>query len=80
MALVAAFGLGESCFAQKLVDPDAVAPEYRAAAEKRRAEQLKQIECGLKADFSKILPRDRADYITKCLVEGQHPEPDTAHP
>ena len=37
-------------FAQKLVDPDKVAPEYRAAAEKRRAEQIKVAECSHKAD------------------------------
>jgi hypothetical protein len=28
-------------FADRLVDPNAVAPEYRDVAEKRRAEQLK---------------------------------------
>ena len=45
--------------AQWLVDPSKVAPEYREAAEKRRAEQLKQIGCAKKADAEKILPRDR---------------------
>jgi hypothetical protein len=54
-------------FAQKLVDPNAVAPEYREAAVKRRAEQVKQRECAHKADVAKVLPRDRTAVITQCL-------------
>ena len=53
--------------AQMLVDPAKVAPEYREAAEKRRAEQLRQRECGRKADADKILPRDRTAYLNHCL-------------
>ena len=53
--------------AQKLVDPDKVAPEYRAAAEKRRAEQIKVAECSHKADEAKVLPRDRTAHIQHCL-------------
>lgn len=53
--------------AQTLVDPSKVAPEYREAAEKRRAEQLRQRECALKADLEKVLPRDRTAYLTHCL-------------
>lgn len=52
---------------QTLVDPNKVAPEYRDAAEKRRAEQLRQRECALKADLDKVLPRDRTDYLNHCL-------------
>jgi hypothetical protein len=59
----------EPGFAQKLVDPNSVAPEYREAAEKRRAEQIKQRECVHKADEAKVLPRDRPAHITKCLAE-----------
>jgi hypothetical protein len=54
-------------FAQKLVDPNAVAPEFRAAAEKRRAEQIKLLECTQKANQAKVLPRDRAGFIGPCL-------------
>ena len=61
----------EPGFAQKLVDPNAVAPEYRAAAEKRRAEQVKTIECNRKADEAKVLPRDRAAHVGRCL-EADH--------
>jgi hypothetical protein len=57
----------EPCFAQKLVDPNSVAPEFRAAAEKRRAEQIRIIECNHKADAAKVLPRDRAAHIGHCL-------------
>ena len=52
---------------QALVDPSKVAPEYREAAEKRRAEQIRQRECGLKADLAKVLPRDRTDFLNHCL-------------
>ena len=60
----------QASMAQKLVDPDKVAPEYRAAAEKRRAEQLKQMACSHKADEAKVLPRDRMGFLEHCL----HPE------
>lgn len=53
--------------AQKLVDPNSVAPEYRAVAEKRRAEQIKLLECSKKADEAKVLRRDRAARISECL-------------
>lgn len=53
---------------QALVDPNKVAPEYREAAEKRRAEQLRQRECALKADLDRVLPRDRTDYLNHCLA------------
>ena len=53
--------------AQKLVDPAQVAPEYREAAEKRRAEQLRQRECAQKATADKVMPRDRTAYLNHCL-------------
>lgn len=52
---------------QALVDPSKVAPEYREAAEKRRAEQIRQRECAMKADLAKVLPRDRTDFVNHCL-------------
>jgi hypothetical protein len=36
--------------AQKLVDPDKVAPEFREAAAKRRSEQMRIMDCNKKAD------------------------------
>jgi hypothetical protein len=54
-------------FAQKLVDPSTVAPEYRDAAEKRRAEQLKQQECAHQAVAAKVMPRERTDFLLQCL-------------
>jgi hypothetical protein len=59
--------LATQSVAQKLVDPKAVAPEYREAAEKRRAEQIIQQDCAHKADSEKVLPRDRAAFIVHCL-------------
>ena len=53
--------------AQRLVDPSAVAPEYREAAEKRRAEQIRQRDCASKADAEKIMPRDRTAFLNRCL-------------
>ena len=55
--------------AQKLVDPSKVAPEYREAAEKRRAEQIRQQSCATKADAEKVLPRDRIVFLNRCLEE-----------
>ncbi len=57
--------------AQKLVDPATVAPEYRDAAAKRRAEQLKQRDCAHRADVEKIVPRERTAFLLHCL----EPEP-----
>jgi hypothetical protein len=62
-----AFLLSQTSLAQKLVDPNAVAPEFRAAAEKRRAEQLKLNECTKKAIVVKVLVRDRAAFISSCV-------------
>jgi hypothetical protein len=64
--LVSALWSGAS-FAQKLVDPNSVAPEFRAVAEKRRAEQIKLFECSKKADQAKVLRRDRAAFVGECL-------------
>jgi hypothetical protein len=69
LSFAAAFLLIEPGFAQKLVDPNAVAPEYREAAEKRRAEQIRQRECAHRVDEAKVLPRDRTEHIIKCLAE-----------
>ena len=68
VALVSSIPLSASS-AEKLVDPDKVAPEYRVAAEKRRAEQLKLQECSHRADAAKVLPRDRTAHIQQCLDE-----------
>ena len=53
--------------AEKLVDPTAVAPEYREAAEKRRAEQVRQRDCAHKADIEKVMPRERTTFLLQCL-------------
>jgi hypothetical protein len=53
--------------AQKLVDPTKVAPEFREAAEKRRAEQIRQQECAHKADTEKVIARDRTAFLIQCL-------------
>lgn len=65
-ALLMAASLQPSA-AQKLVDPEKVAPEYREAAVKRRAEQVKLTGCSQKADAAKVVPRDRAAFVTDCL-------------
>ncbi len=60
--------LNGPAFAQQpLVDPAKVAPEYREAAEKRRAEQIKQRECAHKADTEKVMPRERTAFLLQCL-------------
>ena len=64
---IAALLFAEPGYAQKLVDPNALAPEFREAAEKRRAEQIRILECHHRADEAKVLPRDRAAHINHCL-------------
>jgi hypothetical protein len=65
--------------AQKLVDPNAVAPEYREAAEKRRAEQIRQMQCHHQVEVAKVLPRDRTAAINQCLEDGPNPTTAAAH-
>ena len=68
--LLAAFvvlALAPDVRAQKLVDPTKVAPEFREAAEKRRAEQVRQQECAHKADAEKVIARDRTAFLLQCL-------------
>ncbi len=67
LIFIAAFGFTGPSLAQKLVDPNSVAPEFRDAAEKRRAEQIKVVECNRKANEAKVLPRDRTAYLNHCL-------------
>ena len=71
VTLIAASVFWVPAFAQKLVDPNAVAPEYREAAEKRRAEQIRQRECAHNAEEAKVLPRDRTAQITQCMAEAE---------
>jgi hypothetical protein len=59
--------LATPSLAQKLVDPNAVAPEYREAAEKRRAEQIRQQDCAHKAAAEQVLPRERTAFLVHCL-------------
>ena len=42
--------------------------------ERARAKKKAQLECRLKADLAKILPRDRTAYIVGCL-EADNKEP-----
>jgi hypothetical protein len=65
--MMATFVPANPSFAQKLVNPNVVAPEFRDAAEKRRAEQVKMMRCQRKAEEAKVLPRDRAAQINQCL-------------
>jgi glycine/D-amino acid oxidase-like deaminating enzyme len=63
------FALATPALAQGLVDPSKVAPEYREAAEKRRAEQIRQRDCAKKAEAEKVVPRERTAFLLHCLDE-----------
>jgi hypothetical protein len=65
-------------FAQKLVDPSTVAPEYREAAEKRRAEQIKQRDCAKKAETEKVTARERTTFLLHCLEAAEAPKPEAS--
>jgi hypothetical protein len=67
LIFIGAFVFTAPSLAQKLVDPNSVAPEFRDAAEKRRAEQIKAVGCNRKANEAKVLPRDRTAYLNHCL-------------
>jgi hypothetical protein len=69
--LIVALLSTEPGFAEKLVDPNAVAPEFREAAVKRRAEQMRMRECNRKAEQAKVLPRERAAHINQCLEAAE---------
>ena len=65
--LIAALLSAEPGFAQKLVDPNTVAPEFREAALKRRAEQIRIMDCNRKADQAKVAPLERTAHVNHCL-------------
>jgi hypothetical protein len=69
----------EPSLAQRLVEPNTVAPEYREAAEKRRMEQIAQLECRQRVVAAKILPRDRTAHIVRCLAEYNEKPATMAH-
>jgi hypothetical protein len=69
--LLAAVAPWSDASAQRLVDPNKVAPEYREAAEKRRAEQLALYQCSKKADDAKVTRRDRVTFINECLDKNR---------
>jgi len=66
-AMTAATFCGGPARADKIVDPKTVAPEFREAAEKRHAEQLKLIECNNAAKVAKIQRRDMAQFVADCF-------------
>jgi hypothetical protein len=61
-------------YAQKIIDPDRVAPEYRKEAEQRRGEQISRLACAQKATAQKVLPRDRPDFINNCVSKAKAEE------
>ena len=72
--------LATAAQAQKLVDPSKVAPEFREAAEKRRAEQIRQQTCSKHAEAEKVMPRERAAFINNCLEMELAKQADAAKP
>jgi hypothetical protein len=69
VALIAAVTLSiGTTFAQaQTVDPSKVAPEFRAAAIRRAAEQHKLLVCQKEAQEQKLLPRYRTKFLTACM-------------
>ncbi len=58
-------------FAQNMPDPSKVAPEYRDLAEKRRAEVIRQVACNSEAAKEKVLRRDQAAYVNRCMEKAE---------
>jgi hypothetical protein len=42
-------------------------PKSATLRKKRRAEQIKVVECNRKANEAKVMPRDRTAYLNHCL-------------
>jgi hypothetical protein len=63
-----------AALAQKLPDPDKVAPQYHDAAEKRRVEIIRRKACTDKAEKEKVLRRDLAAYINHCIDAAENAE------
>jgi hypothetical protein len=71
-AAVLSIAIALPASAQRLVDPAKLAPEFREAAVKRRAEQIRQRECARKANLAKVNLRDRTAFIIHCLeLDGE---------
>ena len=70
-AVLFSIAIATPALAQRIVDPANVAPEFREAAEKRRAEQIRQRECAQKADVEKITPRERTAFLIHCLESAE---------
>jgi hypothetical protein len=66
--------LPATALAQKLPDPDKVAPQYHDAAEKRRAHMITTKVCTDKAEKDKVLKRDMAEYINRCIDSAEKAE------
>ncbi len=67
VAALVSISITSSSLAQRLVDPSKVAPEFREAAEKRRAEQIRQHDCAHRADAEKVIARERTAFLLQCL-------------
>ena len=63
--------LTTQCLAQKLVDPNAVTPEHREAAEKPSAEEIRHRDCARKASAKHVLPRERTAFLVRCLETAE---------
>ncbi len=61
-------------FSQRPIDLDKVAPQYRDVAEARQAELVRQKACQSEADKEKIVRRDRASYVIRCMEAAEKAE------
>src|SRR5256886_16001995 len=81
LIFIAAFVFTSPSLAQKLVDPNSVAPEFRDAAEKRRGEQIKAVGCNRRANEGKVPPRGGTTYLNHCPeASGQKEKPRSRPP
>ena len=71
LAVLFSIAIATPAPAQRIVDPANVAPEFREAAERRRAEQIRQRDCAQKADAEKIIPRERTAFLIHCLESAE---------
>ena len=78
LSLLAGLVLPVCAAAQKLPDPNKVAPEYRELAQKRRAEIIRASTCASRAEKEKVPKRDMAAHINRCIEAAEKAERDLA--
>jgi hypothetical protein len=70
---VATLSIGAAFADGLMIDPSKIKPEFRQAAIKRAAEQMKLADCQKQAAAQKLLPRYRVKFLTTANINNHAP-------